>query len=381
MRIVFWQNSLSPHQLPYIVHLLEDERVDSVVVCAGEAINRARKNMGWDTTSYPGLENCDVYLNPTSQTVEHLMQVRTEDSYHLFSGIRGFAFVFDAFLRSLAYPIKRGMITERPNTYAYGQANGKPLWLHRLRWKLQDRKFTPKVNCVFAMGSDAADFFKSVSAKWNVFPFAYCVQNLSVQEQDKRSDSHDATIKVVFVGSLSVRKSVDTLIEAARLCRQQSLKHAIEFYIIGDGNEKMKLQGLATRYGLDNVLFLGSKKQSMVSGLLCQYDVLVLPSIYDGWGAVVNEGLQAGLYTICSDTCGAKDLLTDIRCGTVFQHMNSKELAEIILKLSAEPHRIKEFRGWRKEWAEKCISGNTISKYMVDCLFGNKEITEPWKKQ
>ena len=60
MRIVFWQNCLSPHQLPYIVHLLEDERVDEVVVCAGEAINRTRKDMGWDTTSYPGLENCDV---------------------------------------------------------------------------------------------------------------------------------------------------------------------------------------------------------------------------------------------------------------------------------------------------------------------------------
>ena len=32
MRIVFWQNCLSPHQLPYIVHLMDDKRVDEVVV-------------------------------------------------------------------------------------------------------------------------------------------------------------------------------------------------------------------------------------------------------------------------------------------------------------------------------------------------------------
>ena len=32
MRIVFWQNCLSPHQLPYIVHLMDDKRVGEVVV-------------------------------------------------------------------------------------------------------------------------------------------------------------------------------------------------------------------------------------------------------------------------------------------------------------------------------------------------------------
>lgn len=36
MRIVFWQNCLSPHQLPYIVHLMDDKRVDEVVVVTEE---------------------------------------------------------------------------------------------------------------------------------------------------------------------------------------------------------------------------------------------------------------------------------------------------------------------------------------------------------
>lgn len=38
MRIVFGQNWLSSYLLSYIVHLLENERLDSV--CAGGSVNR-----------------------------------------------------------------------------------------------------------------------------------------------------------------------------------------------------------------------------------------------------------------------------------------------------------------------------------------------------
>ena len=61
-RFVFWQNCMSPHQLPYIVHLLDDERVDEVVVVTDEIIPEERKNMGWNVTQFPGLERCDVKL-------------------------------------------------------------------------------------------------------------------------------------------------------------------------------------------------------------------------------------------------------------------------------------------------------------------------------
>lgn len=45
-----------------------------------------------------------------------------------------------------------------------------------------------------------------------------------------------------------------------------------------------------------------------IPSILSNQDILILPSIYDGWGAVVNEALQSGLYVISSNQCGAKDL-------------------------------------------------------------------------
>lgn len=379
MRIVFWQNCLSPHQLPYIVHLLEDERVDEVVVCAGEAINRTRKDMGWDTTSYPGLENCDVYLDPTPQTVEHLMQVRTEDSYHLFSGIRGFAFVFDAFLRSLAYPLKRGMITERPNTYAYGRANGKPLWLHHLRWKLQDRKFMPKVNCVFAMGTDASDFYRTLHEGWKVFPFGYCTEGHQIERKPDGSAMITHPLRVAYVGGLSWWKSVDTLLISTIITREERGCDEIELTLIGDGHEREKLEAIVQKHKLKQVRFLGAQRQSEIPQLLAEQDVLVLPSIYDGWGAVVNEGLQAGLYTICSDACGAKDLLGDSRCGAVFSAGDAKQLAVRLREILERVSELRADRDYRLQWAKQAISGRAMARYMVDCLCGLCP-NRPWIK-
>lgn len=51
-RFVFWQNCLSPHQLPYIVHLLDDARVNEVVIVTNEVVSDERKNMGCDSLSW-----------------------------------------------------------------------------------------------------------------------------------------------------------------------------------------------------------------------------------------------------------------------------------------------------------------------------------------
>ena len=371
-RIVFWQNCLSPHQLPYIVHLLDDERVDKVVIVAEEAVSESRKNMGWENVLFQGLDRCEVYLNPMPQMIDFLLSVNPKDSYHLFSGIRGFRLVFNAFKRSLKYNLKRGLITERPNTYAFGKAYGKPLWAHRLRFFCLDKKYTPFIHWVFAMGEDGVNYFRSVCKSWQVFPFAYCtdlVESLS-------SSSIRSEAGLVFVGSLSWWKApIDILKSVA--CLSFNSYH-INF--IGDGPERNKMEHFIRQHGLtDSISLLGTKPNSEIFSILSQHDVLVLPSIYDGWGAVVNEALQCGLYVICSDKCGAKELLTDTRCGTVFQSGNDKELSQIMQYCIEHITEIRANRRFRQLWAERCIGGKVIASYMLDCLEG-KKTERPWFK-
>lgn len=369
MRIVFWQNLLSPHQLPYIVHLLDDNRISEVVIVVGENMDKNREKMGWKIPQIEGLSRCKIIINPQEDKIKSIFSENEANSWHLFSGIRGFEFVFEAFKISLNYQIKRGLITERPNTFAFGRTNGKPLWLHKIRFLLQDRKYAKYIDKVFAMGDDAVAYFNSIYKKWETIPFAYCTET-----HNKSTTDINRIINFCFVGSLSWWKAPQNIVQAGILLNKE-----INISYIGAGNKEVEIKSLIKNHKQIHTTFYGFQNQTKIPELLSTQDVLILPSIYDGWGAVVNEALQAGLYVICSDKCGAKELLKDPRCGKVFQSKNIKDLASLMKYCIDNIETIRKDRSFRKEWANTHISGQVIAQYMIDCLH-NIPATRPWYK-
>lgn len=55
-----------------------------------------------------------------------------------------------------------------------------------------------------------------------------------------------------------------------------------------------------------------------------------MSSHYDGWGAVVNEALTCGLYVICTDKSGVKDLLVNSNRGIIYKAGNISQLRKCI---------------------------------------------------
>lgn len=368
MRIVFWQNCLSPHQLPYIVHLLDDERVNEVVVVAGETISDTRKKMGWSVAQYEGLDKCKVYVHPHDKIIESLFNQRLEDSYHLFSGIRANQFVFKCLRMSLAFNIHRGIITERPNTYDFKRniQNAKPYWLHRIRFWLQDRKYAKQMQAVFAMGREAVEYYKSLGMNWQVFPFCYCTQSSSVTYAE--SHINKGLAQYLFCGSLSYRKAPSLIVRGMSKIDISKLGGV---NLIGDGSMYQSLGNDIRKLNLeDKIHLLGTKPQTEVPLFMQKADVFILSSIYDGWGAVVNEALQAGCYVICSDAAGASDLvLQDERLGKVFHSGNECQLAECISWCNEHIQEIRENRIFRLQWAQKHIGGKAVAQYMIEKLY------------
>ncbi len=361
MRIVLWQNVLSPHQLPYIIRLMDDERVDEVILAVEREMTAQRKAMGWETPQYEGIEKCKIYINPLETVVSHLLQERTEDSWHLFSGIRGNKFVYDVFKKSIAYKLHRGIVVERPNTFAFGNANGKPLWLHWLRYRIQDYTNIKHVEKIFAMGSSATKFFRSVRKEWTVYPFCYCTTSYNYQ-----LENISRIPRLIFVGSLNSRKGVASLVRAFA-----NHKGNMTLDIVGDGPERKQLEQIKVDNNLNDVVFYGNKNNSEVLDLMPHHDVLVLPSVYDGWGAVVNEALMRGLYVIVSDKCGAGDLVdNDKQRGIVFRSGDVASLTEALKYVNDNIDIIRANRTNRANWAESHIGGKVVAKYMVDCLDG-----------
>lgn len=369
MRIVFWQNCLSPHQLPYIVRLMDDERVDEVIVIAGESVSDERKKMGWSVAQYEGVERCKIYVAPSDDIVRQLMECRQKDSWHLFSGIRADAFVFKCLQISLSYHLRRGIVTERPNTYDFKHniPNAKPYWMHKLRFMLQDKKYAKHIEVVFAMGQEAVAYFQSLHMVWKVFPFCYCTLSAKVGAKPLQADRLP---QYLYCGSLSARKDPLAIARGLSWLNKESIHGKLK--MIGDGPMRSKIEKYVAIHNLEGkILLLGTKRQTEVPTYMQQADIFILPSLYDGWGAVINEALQAGCYVICSDACGASDLICeDSKLGVVFAHGEYKQLANAIAWCEKNIEKIRKNRMYRQEWAEKHISGKAVAKYFVDCLHG-----------
>ena len=363
MNLVFFQNCVSPHQVPYIKELCRDKRVDGVCLVVPRVDYRQRASMGWNSSHLLDGTSVRLLLNPSDDDVERLFLVK--DTYAFFSGIRADKDVFRWLKLSLKFDVKRGIITEAPNVYAF-----KPLFLHRLRFLMQDCCFVKHIHYVFAFGDMATIYYRFWSKRWKVVPFSYCTEMTSPNDNMHKNVS--GRMRLLYVGTINKNKNVSSVLDVL----VASFNDVIEFHIIGDGPERKRLETYVRKQRVDNVVFHGRMDMAKVHAMMSGFDVLVLPSRYDGWGAVVNEALQRGLYVICSDKCGAKDLLVNERLGRVFHSRKSLEacLSDAVNNVPA----IRQDCEYRMIWAE-CISGRALAKYFVDSLLADGNVVQPWK--
>jgi len=84
-----------------------------------------------------------------------------------------------------------------------------------------------------------------------------------------------------------------------------------EYWIIGDGPERERLQTLARTLGIgDHVSFLGQLPRSEVLEKMAECHVLVHPSLHDSGGWVCLEGMALGTPVICLDLGGPATQVT-----------------------------------------------------------------------
>lgn len=134
----------------------------------------------------------------------------------------------------------------------------------------------------------------------------------SFQVDSRRSELQLGTKSVVlFVGRLEEQKNVGTLMKAfAGLLRR--LPDSVVLIIVGDGTERPKLEAEAEKLGVcDHVRFVGFCPPNEVFAYYQIASVFVLPSIWEPFGAVVNEALLMGVPVVCSRVAGSSDLIHD----------------------------------------------------------------------
>jgi glycosyltransferase involved in cell wall biosynthesis len=148
---------------------------------------------------------------------------------------------------------------------------------------------------------------------------------------------------VSTIGALHPRKSHELFIEAA--AQISATEPRTCFLIIGDGELRAELEGLAAARGLSGRLaFTGVRED--VARLLSATDVYVKPGIVEGFiGITVLEALALGKPVVAFETEDVKLALTDGATGLIAANADVEQLADRILYLLRNPelgHRLGE---------------------------------------
>jgi glycosyltransferase involved in cell wall biosynthesis len=369
---VFWQGILSIHQSALLRNLAASYGA-KVTLIVWEELDAGRRATGWYK---PDFGQTRIIVKPTSKAQSELLSGDLSNSVYIFSGTRGHPMVWNAFCQSLSLSAYIGIQSE-----AYDGRRLKGL-LRLLRSKYDALRFRERVNFILGIGSKGVDWFKkSGYLQDRIFPFGYFVETSLFQ--NTRSDQKvlsDKSFDLIFVGRPLFDKGLDILLHA--LHDINSLGWYL--HIVGDGDDKDKFVKLCARLGLaDSVHFHGTLPSLEVINLIGKSDLLVLPSRWDGWGAVVNEALMCGVPVVCSDKCGAADLLDGHERGEVFSSDSTLALRSVLCRWISQGRkdaaRSEKIRAW-----SKCINGESAADYflaVVDAsITGGKQPIPPWFK-
>lgn len=140
----------------------------------------------------------------------------------------------------------------------------------------------------------------------------------------------------LYVGRMVSAKNLSRLLEAYRLYRQRVGSAAWDLVLVGMGPEEASLRQQADAFGIDGIWFAGLLQVNELPRYYARAKCLVLPSVSEPWGLVVNEAMASGIPVLVSNRCGcAVDLVRDGVNGFLFDPLKPHFLAELFFKLSS----------------------------------------------
>ena len=141
---------------------------------------------------------------------------------------------------------------------------------------------------------------------------------------------------VMFLGRLVSDKGADLLIEAMARLKGRPVT------IVGEGPERMALEAMARRLGVE-AKFTGSKRGGELVELLNHHKLLVVPSRWEEpFGLVALEAIACGCVPVVARSGGLPEAIGD--AGLTFEKGNADELVKCVAGLLRDEAKLNELR-------------------------------------
>jgi len=141
--------------------------------------------------------------------------------------------------------------------------------------------------------------------------------------------------KIIQISRLSPKqKGQHIAIHAISLLKKQYPDINIKLFFIGGGEAIKELEELAVKLTISSqIVFLGTIDRSRIKNDICNYHVLIQPSLIEGFGITITEGFACGLPVIASNLDGPKEICHLLNAGLLVYPNDPVDLAEKILQV------------------------------------------------
>ncbi len=156
-------------------------------------------------------------------------------------------------------------------------------------------------------------------------------------------------LKAIFVGSLSQRKGISYLFHAMRMMGEQ-----VELTLIGRRSGECRALDAALR----NHRWIPSLSHSEVLQEIRRHDVMVFPSLFEGFGLVILEAMSCGVPVITTPNGAAPDVMSNGKDGFIVPIRDPQAIAqamEIVMRdrdrlavMSQAAARKAEWHSWER---------------------------------
>ncbi|MBU1820220.1 MAG: glycosyltransferase family 4 protein [Bacteroidetes bacterium] len=202
--------------------------------------------------------------------------------------------------------------------------------------------FLRQADAFIGFGTTSVNYLKSlgVDEKKIVVRKAAVVDNdriLEIYRQEKLANPV-STPSFIYVGRLAEEKNLLRLLQAYATLIQQKEAEDWGLILVGEGPQRQELEQYVAMHALNGVTFTGGVSWQEVPAWLAKASVLVLPSISEPWGLVVNEAMLCGMPVIVSEKCGcAHDLVKKGSNGFLIDPLDVNSLVDSMRYYTTTP--------------------------------------------
>jgi glycosyltransferase involved in cell wall biosynthesis len=164
---------------------------------------------------------------------------------------------------------------------------------------------------------------------------------------------------VAYVGRVKNYKSIDHFVQAVVLI---SRRRNIRAKIVGDGDALDDLRSLAEKLHV-NIQFPGFVSEDEKSRIYGTAQVIVQPSIKEGWGLTAIEAQSCSTPVVCADSPGLREVVVHNETGFLYKYGDIDEMADRIVELLDNKKKWRQFSVAARKWSGQFSWENSAEKF------------------